>query len=62
MIQWVIKYSGGLVKDKIQAKYVLLGFVLVAIVISLILLFGGGPQGQELQRQFPPGSPALPAL
>ena len=41
IIQWVIKYSGGLVKDKKQANYVLLGFVVLAIIISLFLVFGG---------------------
>ena len=41
IIQWVIKYSGGLVKDEKQASYVLIGFVAVAIVIVLFLIFGG---------------------
>ena len=41
VIQWVIKYSGGLVKDEKQASYVLIGFVAVAIVIVLFLIFGG---------------------
>jgi len=42
IIQWVIKYSGGLVKDEKQAIYVLIGFVVVVIIISLFLFFGGG--------------------
>ncbi len=42
IIQWVMKYSGGLVKDKKQAAYVLLGFVAVVIIISLFMLFSGG--------------------
>ncbi len=41
MIQWVMKYSGGLIKDEKQASYVLIGFVAVAIVVSLFLIFGG---------------------
>ena len=41
VIQWVIKYSGGLVKDKKQAQYVLLGFVVLVIIVSLFLIFGG---------------------
>jgi len=41
VIQWVIKYSGGLVKDEKQTSYVLIGFVAVAIVIVLFLIFGG---------------------
>ena len=39
--QWVIKYSGGYVKDEKQASYVLIGFVVLAIIISLFLIFGG---------------------
>ncbi|MBU6431576.1 MAG: hypothetical protein KGJ58_04585, partial [Patescibacteria group bacterium] len=42
IIQWVIKYSGGYVKDKKQASFVLLGFAVVAIIVSLFLIFGGG--------------------
>jgi len=40
IVQWVIKYSGGYVKDEQQANYVLIGFVVVAIIISLFLIFG----------------------
>ena len=39
IIRLVIKYSGGLVKDEKQANYVLLGFVALAIIISLIVVF-----------------------
>jgi len=42
VIQWVIKYSGGLIKDEKQASYALIGFVAVAIIISLFLVFGSG--------------------
>lgn len=41
IIQWVIKYSGGLVKDEKQASYVLIGLVALAIIVSLFLFFGG---------------------
>ena len=37
----VIKYSGGSIKDRRQAEYILLGFVIVAIIISLFLFFSG---------------------
>ena len=37
IIKWIIKYSGGLVKEENQANYVLLGFVVLAIVVSLFL-------------------------
>lgn len=42
MIQLVMKYSGGLVKNEKQASYVLMGFVAVAMIITLFLIFGGG--------------------
>ncbi len=41
IIRWVIKYSGGLIKDEKQANYVFIGFFALAIVISLFLVFGG---------------------
>ena len=40
IVQWVIKYSGGYIKDEKQANYFLIGFVAVAIIISLFLFFG----------------------
>ena len=39
ILQLVIKYSGGLIKDKTQAQYVVLGFVAIIIFISLIFFF-----------------------
>lgn len=42
IIQWVIKYSGGLIKDEKQAGYVLFAFVALAIAISLMVFFGSG--------------------
>ena len=41
VIQWVMKFSGGSIKEERQAEYVLLGFVIIAIAISLFLFFGG---------------------
>ncbi|MEK7163339.1 MAG: hypothetical protein AAB775_01345 [Patescibacteria group bacterium] len=46
IVEWVIKYSGRLIKDERQANYFLIGFVAVAIIVSLFLFFGGG--GQKL--------------
>jgi hypothetical protein len=55
IIQWVIKYSGGYIKNEKQASYAILGFVALAIIISLFLVFGGGeearfeaPSGQKI--------------
>lgn len=39
--QLIIKYSHGAIKDERRANYVLVGFVALAIVISLFLIFGG---------------------
>jgi len=59
IIQWVIRYSGGLVKDEKQASYVLIGFVAVAIIVSLFLFFGGGRGGESEEKFLPP--PEIPS-
>ena len=41
IIQWIIKYSGGLIKNEKQAAYVLMGFAALAIIVSLVLFSGG---------------------
>jgi hypothetical protein len=51
--QWVIKFSGGLVKDEKQANYVLIGFVALAVILSLILVFGGGSRSSR-QAEYTP--------
>ncbi len=40
MVQFVIKYSGGMIKDKRTAEYVLSGFAIVIFAVSLYLFFG----------------------
>ena len=40
IVQLTMKWFG--VKEQKQAEYVLLGFVIVAIVVSLVLVFWGG--------------------
>ena len=40
MIKWVIKYSGGLIKDEKQANYFLLGFVVLSLIFSLFFTSG----------------------
>ncbi|MEK7480825.1 MAG: hypothetical protein AAB604_01840 [Patescibacteria group bacterium] len=53
VVRWVMENSGGYVKDKKQASYVLLGFAAVAIVISLFLIFGGDSDtSRTLQENF----------
>ena len=53
IIQWVIKYSGGLVKDEKQASYVLIGFFILVIVIFLMFIFGSG-SNQPTSGTIPP--------
>jgi len=55
IIRWVIKYSAGLIKDKKQAQYVLLGFVVVVIIISLFLFFGGSSGAGFNSEDYPHG-------
>ncbi|MSU45517.1 MAG: hypothetical protein EXS47_02740 [Candidatus Zambryskibacteria bacterium] len=52
IVQLVIKYSGGYVKDEKQASYVLIGFVAVAIVVSIFLFFSTGTSG-DLKKVIP---------
>ncbi len=40
MIRWIIKNSGGVVKNKKQASLVLFLFSLIAFSVSLYLFFG----------------------
>ena len=44
IVQLVIKYSGGLIKNQSQAEYVLFGFVVTIIIISFSLFFSGEKQ------------------
>jgi len=57
IVEWVIKYSGGYIKDENQANYVLIGFVALVISISLFLIFGGVGGGKGVK--IPPSSPSL---
>jgi hypothetical protein len=43
MVDLAIRISGGLIKTKEQANYVLLGLVVLAFGISTLLLFRGQP-------------------
>lgn len=41
IIRYVMRYSGGYIENEKQASYAILGFVALAIIVSLFLLFGG---------------------
>lgn len=55
-VQWVIKYSGGLIENEKQASYLILGFVTAAIIVSLFLILSGGAK----EENFPP-APDIPS-
>lgn len=62
IIELVIKYSGGYIQGEKQASYMLIGFVAVAIAVSLFLIFDGkGSSDADVQQQklYPPGSSVL---
>jgi len=59
IVQLVMKCSGGAIKDERQAEYVLLGFVVVTIAISLFLFFGGGTPSS---KNVPLGEPIVHTL
>ena len=42
MVTAVIKYSRGIIKNRRQAEWLLLGFAVVAIVMSVYAFLGGG--------------------
>lgn len=42
IVQWVIKYSGGYIKDEKQAQYALIGFVVLAFIFAFFFMTSGG--------------------
>lgn len=69
IIQWVIKHSGGLIKNEKQASYILVGFAAIAIIVALFLLSGGkekplksGMPGTETFKNIPPGVTLPPEM
>lgn len=48
MVQLVMKWSGGAIKEQKQAEYILFGFVLLAIGVSLFLFFSSGNTSPEI--------------
>ena len=53
IIRWLIKYSGGLIKNEKQAFYVILGFIVFVVIISLFLIFGRGGSPKTLEPTGP---------
>ncbi|MBU1956689.1 hypothetical protein KKF09_03475 [Patescibacteria group bacterium] len=57
IVQWVIKYSGGLIKDEKQALYVVFGFIALMIIITLSLVFS--ENGIRTRKTFTPSDEEL---
>lgn len=58
MVQLIMKYSGGAIKEQKQAEYVLFAFAIIVFTISLFLFFGGSSGSPTFNENIPPG--ALP--
>lgn len=54
IIRWLIKYSGGLIGNEKQAAYVILGFIVFVVIISLFLIFGRGGESEREKTFTPP--------
>ena len=47
LVRLVVRLSGGRIRDIKQANYVLLGFAVIAILISIFIFFGIGSGSQQ---------------
>ena len=59
MIEFISNHSGGFIKTQKQAEYVLLGFIVLTIGISIFLFFDEknlNDKNLELNKLYPPGS------
>ena len=52
IVQWVIAYSGGMIKNKKEAEYVVIGFIVITTLVSIYLFLGIGPV--EVERNIDP--------
>ena len=62
MVRLVMKFSGGAIKEQRQAEYVLLGFVVLVIAISVFIFSQNGSSSDndlKLQEYYQIGSPVL---
>ena len=57
IVGWVIQCSGGLIKNEKQAHYVLVGFVVIALVFVFLLVLSSGGKGAKFEA--PPGQEIL---
>lgn len=60
MVENVIKYSGGLIKNRKEATSFLFGFVVIAFIITLFIIFNGGKNKVEKRINLETGQEILP--
>ena len=60
LVQWILAHSGGIIENKKDAEYVLIGFIVLATLVSLYLFLGTGPV--EIERNIDPitGTETIP--
>lgn len=49
IIRWLVKYSGGLIKNEKQASYVLLVLIIFTLIISFYLVLGKGGTQESIR-------------
>lgn len=57
MVGWIVKYSGGLIKDETQANYILLGIAGVFFILTIVTIINMtdiGPQKTTYKEDIPP--------
>jgi hypothetical protein len=58
---FLVKYSGGLIKNENQASYVIIGLVVAAIIVSLFLFFlGPSSYSEKIITPIPAAGPGDP--
>jgi hypothetical protein len=55
LTQRIMRYSGGLIKSKKQADYVLVGFVVLTFALSLVIIFGVPREAKIDPNDYPYG-------
>jgi hypothetical protein len=64
MVEWVIKWSGGVIKNQRQAEYALLGVAIIFFGLSMYFFFGwsGGGRSPNISPSMMqgPGFPSGP--
>jgi hypothetical protein len=54
IVEKIIKYSGGLIKNESQAHYVLLAFVIMAFIISFFMFYTKGGTAITVHEEVDP--------